>query len=197
MEDAPLFAGAGEAGLERRLERLLDRYGGRLRRTVARLCPDGVDADDVMQEVSLRLWRALSRESEIAHPASYLQRVAATAVVDAVRRQRRRRESPALDAGAEDGEAYEPAAPGASPEAAAERSRLLAATAAALGRLPENRRLAVRLYLQGFSSAEIAEVAGWTEPKARNLLYRGLGTLRRELAAAGWRYPGEGEETGA
>jgi RNA polymerase sigma-70 factor (ECF subfamily) len=193
MEDVSLSA-PGDAGVERRLERLLAEYGGRLRRTVARLCPGGVDLDDVMQEISLRLWRALGRESEIAHPASYLQRVAATAVVDAVRRQRRRREAAPIDAPGEDGVVREPVSPGPSPEGAAARSRLLAAAAGALGRLPDNRRLAVRLYLQGFSSVEVAEIAGWTEPKARNLLYRGLGTLRRELAAAGYRYPGEGEE---
>ena len=39
-------------------------------------------------------------------------------------------------------------------------------------------RETARLYLQGYGSAEIARLTGWTEPRARNLLYRGLADLR-------------------
>jgi DNA-directed RNA polymerase specialized sigma24 family protein len=58
----------------------------------------------------------------------------------------------------------------------------------ALARLAENRQLAVGLYLKGMTSEEIGELMGWSEPKARNLAYRGLKDLRHELRAEGIEY---------
>ena len=45
--------------------------------------------------------------------------------------------------------------------------------------------MAVELYLQGMSSHEIADLLDWSEPKARNLIYRGLNDLRKDLRAEG------------
>jgi hypothetical protein len=56
---------------------------------------------------------------------------------------------------------------------------------AGVAQLPANRRLAVRLHLQGLTTAEIGELSGWSEPKARNLVYRGLKDLRQYLRALG------------
>ena len=36
----------------------------------------------------------------------------------------------------------------------------------------------VRLYLQGFGTQEMARLTRWTEPRCRNLLYRGLADLK-------------------
>ena len=55
----------------------------------------------------------------------------------------------------------------------------------ALARLPENRRRAVGLHLQGFTSTEIGRLLDWSEPKARNLTHRGLKDLRRLLKPEG------------
>jgi DNA-directed RNA polymerase specialized sigma24 family protein len=41
------------------------------------------------------------------------------------------------------------------------------------------------LHIQGCNAGEIAKVLGWTEPKARNLLYRGLNDLRTALVKEG------------
>jgi DNA-directed RNA polymerase specialized sigma24 family protein len=52
-------------------------------------------------------------------------------------------------------------------------------------RLPDDRRRAVGLYLEGFTSQEIAHLLAWSEPRARNLTYRGLKDLRQQLRAEG------------
>ena len=80
--------------------------------------------------------------------------------------------------------------PNRSPEALAEQSELIAKIEQALARLPENRRLAVGLYLKGMSTEEISDLMEWSEPKARNLAYRGLKDLRNELRAEGIEYGG-------
>ncbi|HWC76166.1 MAG TPA: sigma factor-like helix-turn-helix DNA-binding protein, partial [Blastocatellia bacterium] len=75
-----------------------------------------------------------------------------------------------------------------SPEALAEQRELIGKIEQAIESLPENRRLAVGLYLKGMTTEEIAEIVGWSEPKARNLAYRGLKDLRKALRALGIEY---------
>ena len=179
---------------EARFNAILDEYGVFLRRTIAHFCPKdlGIHFSDIEQEARLRLWRALQSEREIRDPASYLYRIAMTATLDAVRRIKAKREEQlrlAEDEGDNDGA---PTAlvsdPNRSPELEAERRQLASKVKAALARLPDNRRRAVGLYLEGMDSQEIGSLLGWSEPKARNLIYRGLHDLRAQLRAEGIEY---------
>jgi RNA polymerase sigma-70 factor (ECF subfamily) len=149
----------------------------------------GLDPDDIAQEAALRLWRALERERNITHLASYVYRVAVTATLDAFRRRRATRE---IDLGI--GDDLQPAVmeatatrqpPADSPERAASTAELYERLERCLLRVAEPRRAAVRLHLQGFTTHEIAELSGFTEAKARNLAYRGLEDLRRHLGDEG------------
>lgn len=167
-----------------RLRVILAEYGGWLRRTLRQLCPSrrGIQVEDLEQEVAVRLWRSLRQGQTIENLASFLYRIAATATVDALRRVEARREEP-LPTGAdgdEDGPAT-PLAAGPDPEAAARSAELGRQLQQALASLPDNRRRAVALHLQGFNVQETAGLLGWTEAKARNLIYRGLDDLRRLL----------------
>jgi RNA polymerase sigma-70 factor (ECF subfamily) len=71
------------------------------------------------------------------------------------------------------------------PDQAAQLSELAAQIERALEAIPESRRRVVRMYLVGYNSTEIGALMGWSEAKARNLLYRGLGDLRERLADVG------------
>jgi RNA polymerase sigma-70 factor (ECF subfamily) len=57
--------------------------------------------------------------------------------------------------------------------------------ARAVDELIPARRSVVRMYLAGYGREEIADLLGWTEPKTRNLLYRGLADLREKLTDMG------------
>ena len=59
---------------------------------------------------------------------------------------------------------------------------------AALAQLPEHRCLAVKNHLQGLTTPEIGALLGWSEPKARNLVYRGLRDSRMALRGLGIEY---------
>lgn len=178
------------AAVEAQLEALLAEYGGLLRATVARLCPSELRLhfDDIEQEARLRLWRALLAAREIAHPASYLYRAAASATVDAIRRAAARRDAAlGADEGADvtqrgdrEGEWMSP--PRLGPDRVAERRLLLRRAWSALASMAPERRRAVGLHLRGFTPREIGELLGWSESKARSLVYRGLEELRRRLA---------------
>lgn len=177
-----------------RLSRLLEEHGAFLRRTVERKCPRhlGIDPAEIEQEVRVRVWRALERESELRAPASFLYRVIATTIVDAIRRVRARPEEPlVLERDDSVSASSDPRATGPSPELAARHAEALREVGRVLEGMPARRRLAVRLHLQGFDTTEIGQLAGWSEPQARNLVYRGLDELRRRLHESGIEYERE------
>ncbi len=62
-----------------------------------RLDKHGIDPADVEQEVRIRLWRALERDRSGAFAASYIQRVVASTVIDALRRAEVRAAEPLPD----------------------------------------------------------------------------------------------------
>jgi RNA polymerase sigma-70 factor (ECF subfamily) len=181
--------------VDRRLDDLLAAYGAFLRSAVRRLCPTalGVTIDEIEQDARIRLWHALKRERNITDPASYLYRIAATAAIDAMRRVRARREQQ-LDEAVRDEAAGVPISTPLSPAARTPEQLAADSQAAdriheALTELPENRRRAVGLHLQGFTSTEIGRLLDWSEPKARNLTHRGLKDLRRLLQPEGIELP--------
>jgi RNA polymerase sigma factor (sigma-70 family) len=186
----------GNVEVEARLDAILKEFGGLLRRAIAARCPKnmGLQIDDIVQEACLRLWRVLSSGREIHDFPSYLHRVAATVTIDAVRRVKGRHEEQMSWEVAHNGEIdegpaqAEPIDASVAPEVVLERKRLMSLVNDTLARLPANRRRAVGLYLQGWNSQDIAELMGWSEAKARNLVYRGLGDLRGRLRDQGFEY---------
>jgi len=179
--------------IERRFAELMDTYEHVLRRALARSVPPdrGVDPEDLEQEARIRIWNALAREKEIREPASFFYRVAITATLDAYRRAVSRKHQMPSSRSEREPDTVSTAEVHlreSGPEQHIDHGRMLRAVHHALGRLAENRRRAVALHLQGFTSAEIGELLEWTEPKARNLVYRGLADLRQRLAAEGIRY---------
>jgi RNA polymerase sigma factor (sigma-70 family) len=164
------------------LDSLLSRFEGVVRTIAARYRLAPTDRDDLVQEVRVRLWRALEVERIDAVPASYLYRTASSAALDLIRRRRTNREDPLDDLAPTDHSLADGAA---RPDERAERADLAFRIGQAIEEIPETRRAAVRMYLAGYGSGEIGALMGWTEAKARNLLYRGLADLRARLEAMG------------
>jgi RNA polymerase sigma-70 factor (ECF subfamily) len=183
MRDGP------QTTAEARFDAFVREYGKLLKDVIARTCPGdmGLQCSDIEQDACLRLWRAIQSERDLTNPASYIYRIAVSATIDAVRRVISRHEQqlgPASDEEPEI-EGLLAADPEQSPDRVAERRRVARIVELAMSRLARNRRTAVELYLQGMRSQEIADLMGWTESKARNLIYRGLDDLRKHLRAEG------------
>jgi RNA polymerase sigma factor (sigma-70 family) len=162
----------------------LDRFAALVRRVGLRHRLSEADLEDVLQEVRIRLWRSRSQpEGERTEPlsASYVHRVAVSAAVDLLRRRRARGadRTVALD------DIDEPAAEHSDPARSVEESELSAHLDRAIETITPSRRPVVRMYLAGYSGEEVAQLMGWTEAKARNLLYRGLADLRERLEGMG------------
>jgi len=155
-----------------------------IRRVVARVCPSwlGSRAEDLVQTVLLRVL-ALQQRSEgtVQLSTFYLRKAAHSALVDEIRRQRRRRELP-LDPESED--AGPPSAI-PDPESFSSGRQVGRAIRECLRALVRPRRLALVLHLQGHSVPEVGRLLSWSPKRAENLVYRGLADLRRCLAARG------------
>lgn len=166
-------------------DRDLTLLRGRLHQAVRRLCrgPLRLDVEDIVQTALLRVTDAVARgEVKREVPSSYLSRVAFNVVVDEVRRQRRRREVPVQ----ETDRLELPQHHGGNPERACADAEIRRGVRDCLTRLVRPRRLAVTLHLQGHSIRESARLLVWAEKRVDNLVYRGLGDLRRCLAAKGF-----------
>ena len=160
-------------------------------RAVDRICPRWMAdrADDLVQVALMRVMEIQRKKDGTAElNAVYLRRAAYSAMVDEIRRLRRRQEV-SLQGGGEEEEdaAFDPAAPSPDPERASAGREAGRAIRDCLGRLVPPRRHAVTLSLQGHSVPEIGKLLGWTAKKAENLVYRGLSDLRGCLGEKGIR----------
>jgi RNA polymerase sigma-70 factor (ECF subfamily) len=136
---------------------------------VRRLCAhltDPGDADDVAQDVYLRVWRALPSFRAEAPGRAWLFGIARRACADAVRRRRRRRRV----------EAAAVVPPGPDPAGAVSTAHLVAA-------LPPDQRAAfVLTQVVGLPYAEAAEVCGCPIGTIRSRVARARAELARLLA---------------
>ncbi len=171
--------------VDARLEQVLRDFGSRLGVLMRsyRLDRHGIDPDDVEQEVRIRLWKAISRDRSGAFHASYVQRVVATTVIDALRRAEVRAAEPLPENDDEPGQLPET---GVGPEQSATDGERMSGLQRCLAEIPERRRLPITLHLQGFSLQEIADVAGTSAEAARKLVTRGLDDLKSRLRELGY-----------
>jgi RNA polymerase sigma factor (sigma-70 family) len=190
-------AGPAPEQLSIGLEAAVVRFGALVRRVAWRHKLNGDDLDEVMQDVRVRLWRARGESEQLSTvSASYVYRTAMSAALDLIRRRRRASATskPSRELTEDSDETVDDiasAAQASNPEAALDASETSRAVLTAIERIPKSRRAVVRMYLMGHPPMEIAGLMGWTEPKTRNLLYRGLADLRAELTSMGYGPTGE------
>ena len=156
-------------------------------RVVARICPAWLSAqrDDVVQAAVMRVVQLLDKlepigEGDPPFSSSYLFKVAHSALVDEIRRVRRRRETDFDDAGVAIA-----AVTVDDPERRAASREVGRGIQSCLLRMKRERRLAVTLYLQGHNVAEAARILDWPVKRTENLIYRGLANLRACLKSKG------------
>jgi RNA polymerase sigma-70 factor (ECF subfamily) len=160
-----------------------------LARAVDRVCPRWMAdrADDLVQVALMRVMEIQRKKEGTAEFSPfYLKKAAYSAMIDEIRRLRRRQEVSLAGGGDEEEPvAYDPAAPTPDPERASAGREAGRAIRDCLGRMVAPRRHAVTLNLQGHSVPEVGKLMGWTAKKAENLVYRGMSDLRGCLSEKG------------
>ena len=155
-----------------------------LNRCVKDLCPDWIAGwtDDIVVDSELRVIKARGLDPHAPGvPFSYLRRVARTAIMDQARTIRRRRSVPLEGTPA----ASSALAVDPDPMEVLSLSELREGVDEGLAQLSWRRRVVVELRLGGCSVHEVMQRTGWSHRKVRNLLFRGLLTLRRHLLSKG------------
>ena len=148
------------AGDQRALGEFYDLYAGLVNGLAIRILRDRTEAEDVVQEVFVQVWRQAARfDPTRGSPEAWICTMARTRALDRLRRRTSRREEP------------EEAAPG--PTEAPKTEEALAVRKA-MDALSADQRKALELaYYEGLTQSEIAERLG--EP---------LGTIKTRIRTA-------------
>ena len=164
------------------LDALINAFAPALLRFARRTLLDAAEAEDVVQDAFVRVWRARHRWQPTACVSTYLYTILTRLCLNRRRSfLRRPAHTPLPDAGA--GAQPGDRAPG--PERLAASSQLRRALSVELAALPPNQRAAVLLRLDcGLSYQEIAAALDTTAAAVESLLSRARSRLRERLA--GW-----------
>jgi len=170
------------AGDETSFEELLRRYRAPLVNYFSRMLGDRAQAEDLGQEVFLRVYQARERYTPDAQFTTWLYRIATNLALNAIRDRKRQQSR------------VEPADGGEGPSAASlpdprptveqelvitDRQRLIRQAVEAL---PPNQRAAVLLHkYQDVEYRQIARVLGISESAVKSLLFRAYENLRVRL----------------
>jgi len=151
-------------------ERLLERYETKVFRMALAFLKDRGRAEDVTQEIFLKLWQGLPDYDGRASPGTWLYKIARNACLSLLRSESYRR-ALSLDA------VREPATPPQPKIGDLELSQIM-------DRLPEIQRTAITLfYLQEKSVGEVALMMGMPEGTVKSHLHRArlaLGEIIKE-----------------
>jgi RNA polymerase sigma-70 factor (ECF subfamily) len=165
---------------------LVARYRGRVLGSFVRRLGDRQLAEDLTQDVFLRLFRSRQRYQPRARFTTWLYHITRNVARNAFR-SRRRHSSVCLggfDSRTADVSLNRLTDHRAEPSSPVERSELASAVRAAVSELMDRQRTALELHqFQDFTYAQIAAELDVTPEAAKSLLYRARNQLRTHLSA--------------
>ena len=165
---------------------LVRRYDQEVLRLTLRLVRSEEEAQDLYQEVFLKVYRSLGQFRLESRFSTWLYRVVTNVCFDHLRQQKSRSEVPAR-AGA-DGEldyaqALADDRPGLNPEQALRAREISRRLEVALRQLSPRERMVFELkHCQGMKLRAIGELCGTSEEAAKNSLFRAVQKLRQDLS---------------
>ena len=176
-------------GDEAAFEQLVVRHQFRVVGTVGKMLGGEADAEDIAQQVFVRVWQSRARYNPSAKFTTWLLTITRNLVFNEMRRRRRSRLVPfEIDDGEHPVREHpDHRTPSASDQAL--ETELQEAIAHAIKSLPEAQRMAVVLRrYEEMPYEEIAQVLGTTVPSVKSLLFRARADLKERLK----NYLGEG-----
>ncbi len=179
-------------------EKLYRQYSGRLYNVAYRMAGNAADADELLQEIFLQVYRRIDSFRGESSLGTWLYRLATNHCLDFLR-SRQGRQQHVTDS-IEDLESFEPVGPGSwRPDAALDRLDL----ERAIAQLPPSYRATFVLHdIEGFDHAEVGRQLGIAEGTSKSLLHKARFRLRRLLrgeeapgrarSASALAFPGQG-----
>lgn len=177
-EDWVLMQAIAE-GDESAIDRLYERFGTFVFRSVRQSLSDHAEAEDAVQEIFVRLWRTAERyDPSRAKLVTWVMLISKRHAIDRLRRKQVRPNNLSLEGDPTDRRGG--STPGVLSEERDERRQIL------LDRIQElpalQQEVLTRAYLQGFTLREVAEQLDAPLGTVKSALSRGLSRLRDRLA---------------
>ena len=182
---------------EAAFDEVLARHGPAVRQRLVQMLRNQAAADDLLQEVSLRLWTRAGQWDGRGSLAAWLMRIATNLALNHLRARGRRRERPLRPTRPTESEEEDSMAPGwlidasaIGPDAVLEAAEQRASMRSLVDDLPEEKREVLRLaHEHEMTMRDIAETLGVPEGTAKSRLHYAV----RRLAEA-WHERMAGEE---
>jgi len=173
-----------QKGEELAFQELVERNHSRVIGLIYRFISDAADAEDLAQEVFLRIYRARKTYKPTAKFSTWMFRITANVSLNALRSRANRKDDVSIDQVSDFGDG-----PRAMPDPASEmpdhnlhRQELHAKVREAVADLPEKQQVAVVLNkYEGMSYAEIADTIGCSTMAVKSLLARARDNLKDRL----------------
>jgi len=170
--------GAGEEGA---FEQLVERHQRLVIGTVGRMLGSGSDAEDIAQQVFVRVWKNAKRYEPRAKFTTWLLKITRNLVFNELRRRSRHPQVP-LQSESDEEERPLKDEQAVAPDASLLEHELQQAVDAAIANLPETQRMAVVLRrYEELSYEEIAEALDQSVSAVKSLLFRARTELRESL----------------
>ncbi len=168
-------------GDEHAFEELIERHQKAIIGTVAKMLGNATDAEDIAQQVFIRLWKSAPRYQPTAKFTTFLYTITRNLVFNESRRRSRKKEY-SIDERQDDFHLQTPDSQTASPDDEILNNELQRAIDQAIANLPEKQRLAVILRrYEGMPYDEIGRVLELTIPAVKSQLFRARNILRDAL----------------
>jgi|JI10StandDraft_1071094.scaffolds.fasta_scaffold397248_2 RNA polymerase sigma-70 factor (ECF subfamily) len=182
MDDSAIVAAVRAGQRDAVLSAVLPQYRRKVYSLAWSIVKDSAIADDVAQDVFVKVWRSLPSFDARASFSTWIYAITRNAAISALRQRRQQVSLQDEIVLAEAETALAARAPEAQEErGAAEEERL----ATALANLPEKQRQVVTLfYLQGRSYDEVAEMLAMPLGTVKTLLHRARGQLAQAMGDA-------------
>ena len=164
------------------LRDLIEAHQHRVIGTVAKMLGDETDAEDIAQQVFIRVWKSAARYEPTAKFTTWLFKITRNLVFNELRR-RKRHPARSLDAAEDDDRPLQMPDPGAkSPDATMLEGEMQDAIQQAINELPETQRMAVVLRrYDDIPYEDIGEILGLSVPAVKSVLFRARTELREKL----------------
>ncbi len=164
---------------------VVGRYKAKIYNYVYRMTGSADDAEDLTQEVFIRLYTSIDSFRGQSSLNTWLFRIAGNLCIDRFRRTKNRAPAFSLDepAGGDDAPAHEVPDETYAPHRLLENVEMAEQIQAALSKLPEKLRTALLLHdIEGLPYEEIAEIAGCPLGTVKSRLFNARLQLRQHLS---------------
>jgi RNA polymerase sigma factor (sigma-70 family) len=172
-------------GSDTAFQYLVEHYQDRVFNTSLGLLQNQDDAEDITQEVFLKVFQSVRSFRGNAKLSTWIYRIAVTTSLDLLRSRKRKKRFGAVLSLFETGEGEEVADPSpfVHPGVVLENKERAAVLFQAMNSLPENQRVAFTLHkVEGLSYQEISGILNVSVPAVESLMHRAREKLREILA---------------